>query len=305
MPLRIWIALIALNSIWAANPIAAKVLLRTFAPSQVAWIRYTSAVFGLILIAPLLHLRGIVLWKWPRTVRLKLLVLATGILPFFCAPLLTLNGLAGTQASEAALIVALEPLWSVVLAWLILKEKISPVQRFAFFIATFGFLLLSLGGVSEGSGASLWREHLFFNFLLLLAQAAEAGYSIAGKPALKKIPPGALFTMALLSSWTLLTLWVVATTGVREVLMAQNWHLPEFASALWLGALGSTLGYLVWAFALGQVPVAALAMTLFIQPIGGALLGVLGLGDHFTLQQGFGALLILLGIALPLRRVVR
>lgn len=300
MQLRIWIALVVLNSVWAANPIAAKILLRTFVPTQVAWIRYTSAIIGLAVLAPFLRWRGIALWKWPQTLRLKLLVLATGILPFFFGPLLTLHGLAGTQASEAALIVALEPLWSVVLAWLILKEKISPIQRFAFLVATFGFLLLSLGG-EHATAASGWREHLFFNFLLLLAQAAEAGYSIAGKPALKKIPPGALFAMALVSGWVLLTLWVLATTGVRDVLVANHWGPSEFAAAFWLGALGSTLGYLVWAFALGQVTVAALAMTLFVQPIGGALLGVLGWGEHLTSQQGFGALFILMGIALPLK----
>jgi O-acetylserine/cysteine efflux transporter len=59
----------------------------------------------------------------------------------------------------------------------------------------------------------------------------------------------------------------------------------------------STLGgYLLWMLILSKKEIAGMVVTLFIQPLVGALIGVFYLGETISLLQIFGALLIMSGV---------
>jgi drug/metabolite transporter (DMT)-like permease len=60
------------------------------------------------------------------------------------------------------------------------------------------------------------------------------------------------------------------------------------------------LGYFVWNWALEQVPAARAAIYLNVQPLVGALLGVVWLSERFTVFTVAGGALILAGLWLAL-----
>jgi drug/metabolite transporter (DMT)-like permease len=81
--------------------------------------------------------------------------------------------------------------------------------------------------------------------------------------------------------------------------------LPQFGAALWLGPLGSTATYLIWALIARTATVPSMVLTLFIQPVLGAALGFWLLGERLTWVRFSGAAMILTGISFLLLRELR
>ena len=91
--------------------------------------------------------------------------------------------------------------------------------------------------------------------------------------------------------------WGELATGLLQ-LDARGWM-----AMLWLGPLGSTLTYLIWLIALESTDVSSAALTLFVQPIVGALLGAAVLGEELTPMKWSGGAVILASVVLlTLRR---
>ena len=157
-------------------------------------------------------------------------------------------------------------------------------------LALIGFLFFS--GIALGSqpGVSLSVGIL----LMLCAQFGEGAYSVFSRKLVLKFPPTAVLGSALAIGALTLTAVVsfVGPLPAPWTFTSQQW-----GAALWLGPIGSTLAYLIWAVIAQTVTVPVMAITLFIQPICGALLGYFLLGERLTVERGFGAFLILVAIA--------
>jgi drug/metabolite transporter (DMT)-like permease len=123
----------------------------------------------------------------------------------------------------------------------------------------------------------------------------EAMYSIISRKVAGRIDPLHLFAGALTCGFALLTIYVLLAPGLPG-------HLPSTPQAwlavLWLGPLGTTLTYVFWTLALANASVAAVSLTLFVQPILGALFGTFFLGERMTAWQALGGALILVALVL-------
>lgn len=292
----LWLALTCSNLFWAANALMNKHLLLDFTPWQVAWIRYTSAGVGLAILAPILLARGIAITARPRSTRDAITIFFLGFLPFCIGPLTNVAGLNASQASESSLLVALEPLTAAALAALFLGERLTRGLRWAWASATTGFLLLSGAGPARAATATT-ISHFEANALIVCAQLCEGAYSVLGKRLSGRYPPAATFAMGWFAGWTCLTLAILANPAqglpaLASVCDPAHWSLSQLGAALWLGAVGSTGGYLLWLVVLERAPVSAVAMTLFIQPIAGSLLGIVFLHESLAPLQWLGGLLI-------------
>lgn len=293
------LGLITCNLIWSANPIMGKALLTHFSPLAVAWLRTTSAGVGYLLLRAFLKLRApqelrAGLLVWPRARRDRLLLVALGFLPFCFAPLLQMTGLNASFASENALIVAMEPLMTVLLAWLFLKERLTRGHVAAFSLAVTGFAMLS--GFYPGGADQGWDPHLVGNLIILASLLGEASYSVLASHILLRYPTLPVFGTAVAIGATFLTTILLVKEGLPDVRGVPG---PAWAALFWLGPIGTTFTYYFWLRTLSQgVSVSSMAITLFIQPIVGPLLGVLGLGEHLQMVQVLGALLILAGVGL-------
>lgn len=305
MSLSILLGLILCNLVWSANPAMGKLLLQEFAPSQVAWIRYAGALLVyIVLFVPLARkwVRGPAFLLPTRSSRLTprdlLWLLLLAFLTFCYSPLLQITGLAASRAVDNALIVAMEPLMTVFLAAIVLREQLRWDQSLAFAVSLIGFFLLS--GMSWERLLTSWDGHLLGNFVILLSLLGEASYSVLGRKLLGRYQAHSIFGSALLFGVGFLTLALFLQSGLPSFdPRADHWNARTLLGALWLGPLGTTATYLYWMIALTRAPVASLALTLFIQPVMGAVWGVLFLDERLNALQAVGGSLILAAVVAP------
>jgi drug/metabolite transporter (DMT)-like permease len=79
------------------------------------------------------------------------------------------------------------------------------------------------------------------------------------------------------------------------------WTPWGLAGLAYLGVVITALGYLLWNWALARVPAPRAAVFLAVQPLVGALLGPVVLGEPLTSFIGAGGALILAGTVLVTR----
>jgi drug/metabolite transporter (DMT)-like permease len=288
--LPVWSILILCNVIWSANPMMGKWVLAEYSPIQTAWIRYGGALlsYGIFsLISP----RGA--FARPKNTRDLWKLILLGLIPFCLTPLGTAYGLSLSTATENALLVATEPLITVFLAWVVLRNRMTWLDAGAMAIAMFGFFLLS--GLGAHSFSELYQTSgaLWGYVLLLGALFGEATFSVLGKDLTKRYSPHGTFGNAILAG-------VIGLTGVAGLSGDLfRMHLPSFKAlmgALWLGPLGTMTAYLAWISVARKANISAMALSLFVQPVLGAVLGFFLLGEDLLSIQYLGGGLILCAV---------
>jgi drug/metabolite transporter (DMT)-like permease len=289
--------LIFCNLVWSAHPVMGKLVLRDFTPVEGAWLRYLAAwlsfVAALGVLRALPAKRRIELPTWPAHARPRdwLFLFLVGALPFCLSPLLQMTGLAASRATDNALIVAMEPMFTVLLACVFLRERLYPFHVIAFAIALLGFALLA--GLSWSRLSGGWDRHLVGNLILLLSLSGEAAYTVIGRQLTRDFKPMSIYTAAITVGTLLLTVLAASTTGLPD---PSKFTWTSALGILWVGPLGTGLTYLLWVFVLVRVPAATIAITLFIQPVMGAVWGHLFLDERLSPVQSLGGLLILVAV---------
>lgn len=290
MTLSLLLGLVIGNLCWSAHPTLAKLVLQDFTPLETAWLRYFTAFLAWATAVPFLRRRGPVL---PGRVGLRTwgAIALAGLLCFCVGPWMQVEGLARSQAVDNALIVATEPLITVLLAVFFLSERPRSTDLAAFALALAGFWVLS-GGLTPGlafSGA---------NVLLILSLFGESSFSILGRAYARRVAPFALFggTLVLgMFGLSLVALWK-GVVPVPHFFERLSWS--SGLALLWLGPLGTTLSYIYWMTALARAPVASVALTLLVQPVFGAMWGVVFLHEELTPAKLSGGALILAALLL-------
>jgi drug/metabolite transporter (DMT)-like permease len=291
------LGLVICNAIWATNPIMGKILLQHFPPLQVSWLRYGSALGVAVLCSVLFAWKRPALVGHPRRVLHTAAlpwVFAMGMITFFGSAVLQFRGLAHSTSTANAILVALEPLFAVFLAWGFLGEEVRRRQGFAFLLAVGGFLLLS--NLKPHDFWATIQLFSFGNFLLLLTMPMEAMYSIISRRLAGRVPAMLLFTAALSFGFLALCFYLLMSgLGLPDLrsLDANGW-----VALLWVGPVGTTITYTFWTVVLVEAPVAAVSLTLFVQPILGAAFAAIFLGERLDFWQGTGAALIVGALAL-------
>jgi len=295
MPLQTWLGLIVCNLVWSAHPAMGKLVLIDFTPSQGAWLRYASALAAFVLATPVFRVVFRVRQSFVSNASSKswLLIAFLGFMTFCFSPLTQMTGLNASRATENSLIIAMEPLLAVILAWIILKERVGLSQLLAFGGAVAGFVLLS-GAVGTVTSSG----HLVGNLILFASLLGEASYSVLGRKLIRQYPPLALFGTSLIFGVVFLT-FASLVFGEFGAEIFRFWEKLSWRSAFglfWLGPLGTMATYVYWMFALSRASVASLSMTLFIQPLVGALWGYLFLQERLVGWQWAGAVMILTAV---------
>ncbi len=270
--------------------------MQDYSPMHVAWLRYFSALVTAF-VAILLIQR-----KPNRFVTPPMQVFQTKIFPwvglmalttFFFSPLFQYVGLAMSTSTANTLLVAMEPLFAALLAWALIGEPWRKVQGLAFCFAVAGFLLLSNLQPGEWSSlANFQAGNLFF----LAAMPMEAMYSIVSRKVGGRVGALTLYLAASLLGFFLFSCYLIFFhSGLPSLSQIRLNHL---GAILWMGSLGTAITYIYWTVALEKASVAAVSLTLFVQPILGAFVGALFLKESLSYWQFIGALSILLALSL-------
>jgi drug/metabolite transporter, DME family len=154
-------------------------------------------------------------------------------------------------------------------------------------LACVGVCLLTLGG---GSGGEVSAPGVG---LALAAGAGYAGYAVIGKHLLDRggTPEGVM--AAVFGTGALILLPTLAATPTGELFSAEG-----LALAAYLGAMTTTLAYILFATGLRQIGASETATLTLAEPVTAMALGVAVLGERPGAVAVAGAALVLAGLAL-------
>ena len=205
--------------------------------------------------------------------------------------LIQFAGLARTTVSHASLMVGALPVMLAAGSALFAHERVTPKRWVALVASTVGAALIAFGASTGEAGS----EATLLGDLLVSASLIAAVAWILLVQAMMK---SGRYTSVTASAYVMtagtpmLAIWVFATEGPLPVrLSALTW-----ISVAAMGLLATTVTTYLWNWGLAQVPASQAGVFLNLEPVVGALLGVLLL--HEVLGPfGVGGGLLVIGAA--------
>lgn len=235
--------------VWGSTYIVTTQFLPNFSPMTVAMLRALPAGLLLLLIVRQLP-RGI--WWW-RVFVLGALNISIFLSMLFVAAYRLPGGVAGTVA-------AVQPLFAVFLARLLLSSAIRPLSILAALLGIAGVALLVLT-----PRAALDSIGIAAGF------AGAASMAVGNILTRKWQPPVSLLTF---------TAWQLTAGGILlvPVVLAFAPTLPapttiNLAALAWLGLIGAALTYVLWFRGIARLDATAVSPLLFISPLTAVTLG--------------------------------
>jgi drug/metabolite transporter (DMT)-like permease len=289
-----YLVLFAVNVVYATSYAATRLTLADVPPATLALARL---VVGALILLPIVRREAA---GPPATRRDRWTIAGMGVLGFGAAFGLANWGIGASTATNAALLIVVEPVALMLLGPLWLGERLARREAAGAALAVVGAAVVVVNGL-PGLTARLvphWRGDL----LLVLSGLAYASYSLLGRRVLDRHAAGRITAASVL--WGAAALVPLAAgewlAGRRPV-----WTGAAIAGTLYLALVVTALGYLVWNWALRRVEAARAAIFLNVQPVAGALLGVLLLGEPLTAFTLGGGALIVAGLLVAFGRAAR
>ena len=276
---------------WGASFVATKIALREASPLTVIVLRFALGLGVLVLIAA--ARREFML---PQPGDLGWLVLL-GLNGITVHQLLQANGLVTTSATNSGWIVALIPIFSALLAWLMLREPFGRLKILGLALATGGALLV----ISRGQlgGGLLHIPATPGDFLMLLSSLNWALFTVLSKRMMGKLSPTLMVTYVMIFGWlAVLPLWA----GARGWLDLPHLTAAGWGSVLFLGLLCSGVAYAFWYDALAVAGATQVATFLYLEPIVTVIVAASLIGEAVTWATLVGGAIILVGVWLVNRR---
>jgi drug/metabolite transporter (DMT)-like permease len=287
-----WAALVVVYVVWGSTYLAIRVGVRDIPPALLAGVRYLIAGAILYPIAartgdgPLRAEDRPGRREWLGTAIVGLLLLVFGNGAVTLAEKSLASGL-------AAVLVATVPLWIVVFALPLLRERVS--RRAA------AGLVLGLVGVAVLVGGGSAAGHIV-DVLIVLAAAAAWGFGSVLSRRLH-LPRRALLAaaMEMLAAGVILIIVALASgEGGRA-----HWSsvpLTSWLALAWLIVPGSILAFTAYGDALTHLPLATVSTYAYVNPVVAVILGALLLHERLTVREVLGALLVVASVAMTLHR---
>jgi drug/metabolite transporter (DMT)-like permease len=196
-------------------------------------------------------------------------------------------GINMSHATDAAILYAIEPVGAIIIARILLKERMDSWRFLALILTLAGFVILS--DVSFKNFFS--NLTLLGNLLMLAGVLADGFFSPVAKPVVEKYPARLVLTIALFFA----TVFLLPFALISPVKAASiSWE--AVASVLYLSVLCTCVGWTLWLYFLSKFPVNVIAITVFIQPVLGAFIPYFTIGEEISARIWFGGGVILIGV---------
>ena len=201
---------------------------------------------------------------------------------------LTFNGLSGIDASTAALLVQLEVPFGLLLAWLVLGDRITLRQAIGIIIAFAGAVLII--------GEPKLAGKLIYAFLVIGGAFAWA----VGQIMIKRL--GNLGGFRLVSSVALYAtpqLYIASFLFESDqFIQIKTASLSAWGAVIYLGLIMTAFAYAMWYRLLGLYSVSQVMPFLLLLPATSVLGGILFLNESLTVKIALGGCLAIAGVAM-------
>jgi len=275
--------LVSIVVIWGFNFALMKLMYRYFHPIAFNAIRF---VISSVTMLGILKLRG---EDTPIDRKDLRGILWLGFLGNTLYPFIFVLGLDRTKAGNAALLMALTPVFAFLIAVAMRKEHFKAVILIGITLSFTGAAAIVLFGTSELSIIDSWLG----NLLMIAAAVCWAWQSVESTRLLPKYGPIRLTVLAMVAGT------IVMVPLSTPWLFTQNWRAVPVIG--WLGLaysalLSITYSYFVWAYAINTIGVAHTSVFNNVTPIVALFAGWLVLAERPVMAQLGGVALVLIGV---------
>ncbi|MFN3692206.1 MAG: DMT family transporter [Fervidobacterium sp.] len=191
-----------------------------------------------------------------------------------------------SNASTAATLVASNPIFVSLFAWLILKERYNLKKYIGILLGFFGLVVFSLGKLESDSWLGIFFgvfAALTFGLYTVLMRKYMKKYDALRVTAYSSLTSGLIYLGLLYSS---------------NSLKIPNIDAKDWLIIIFLGFVVTGIAYLTFFKAMEVVGTAQASRIFFLKPVVATLLALLILGEHITMIKIVGVIIILISLSL-------
>ncbi|MFN6991226.1 MAG: DMT family transporter [Fervidobacterium sp.] len=191
-----------------------------------------------------------------------------------------------SNASTAATLVASNPIFVSLFAWLILKERYNIKKYIGIVLGFFGLMIFSIGKMESDS----WLG-IFFGIFAALTFGL---YTVLMRKYTKKYDALRVTAYSSLTSG-LIYLGLISLAGGLKV---PNLYISDWLIVIFLGIVVTGIAYLTFFRAMEVIGTAQASRIFFLKPVVATLLALLLLGEGISVIKIIGVAIILVSLSL-------
>lgn len=279
MPLKDWLAALIVISAWGVNFVVIKLGLTEIPPLLLGALRFTLVAFPAIFFIK----RPALPWK---TVILYGLTISLGQFVFLFTAMYV-----GMPAGLASLVLQAQAFFTVLIAAVLLNERVRRHNVMGMTVAVLGLILISQGAAAGSVPV------LGFSLTLLAALSWAAGNLVvktAGQTDMVSlvvwgalVPPLPFFALS----------WMLEGPEAIQHSLANITYVGVLV-VVYLALVATIVGYVLWGRLLSRHPVSKVAPLSLLVPVIGLVSSAWFLDEHLALIQWLGAAVVMAGLAI-------
>lgn len=265
--------------------VVSKIMVNTMPPFLVTEI---GIFLGLIILLPLTFI--VKKESYKLSLKSYLVLLGQAVCGILLYRVFTLVGLSYTSAANSGLITSSSPAMVVILAYIILRERITLKGLLGLILVLTGLFTINIY-IYLNDGSS--KTSLFGNLIIMMAVICEALFSVLSKIKCSKMSPLYRTTIIVIISFICLLPFSIYEASAYNF---RAMPLKTGACLLYYGVFVSFLSYVFWFRGIEKVKASDAAPFTTVVPISSILLAAILLREKILFVHIVGMILIISGI---------
>lgn len=184
------------------------------------------------------------------------------------------------SAGTASMFIASAPIFTAIIASIVLKEKLNTVGWIGLGIGFIGIFIITIG--TEGSTFTISKGAIF----LIISAIATSIFFVYQKPFLKKYSP---IELTAYFTWAGTIPFFIFSPGVVQAI--QNATLEANLSALYVGIFPAAIAYAMWATALSYGNASSVTSLMYTEPVFAIIIAFIWLKEFPSILSIIGGII--------------
>lgn len=281
--------LVATYIIWSNSFIAISYLRQSVSSLDIVMLRFIPVGLISLVVVAVKYRREFIEIVKKHPVRL----MSMGLTNVIIYNLFTAYGLAYINASAGSLLIALNPLFTMLLAARFLKESLTKSRVLGTVLAFIGLIIVVIfGKVGLEESAFIPLNKVHYALMVILATLSWAVYIILIKPLMSSYSPQGLNYIVFLAGSAPLFLGI----NKRFINMVANLDAMQIFSTLFLAIMCTVVGYSLWLTAVKYWTASNVSLFAFLNPPLTAVFSYIYFGKGISPLFFIGGVIMLAGI---------
>lgn len=285
---KIYLLMVFAALCWSGAFIAGKLAVPYIPPFTLTFLRFFIATVILYIIRKWFNAGEI----YNLQVKDLPVFLFTGIIGMVVYHVFFFSALKYTTAINSSIIAAMNPIFTVIIAFLFVKQKITKRMLLGIIISFTGVVLTITSGNLD---LILQLSFNYGDVLMLIAVCSWAAYSVFSKSKGGHIPAMALTYYSFLVctiSCIPLVIWDKPWQWISEV------PFSAFGAVIYMSVFASVMGYLIQQIAIREIGPGRTSIFVNLVPVFSIMLSIIILGETLELIKIFTATIIIIGVSI-------